>query len=261
MNERNSNTTPLVKLGVPTLLIASGVACIAWGIRPKTRKELQAENLGYWSPPKMIMTAQQKSGIQTLAQELERLRLRIKSMWANPIGANLPALPIIVTPADYATAAKNPDYPWRPPPVAVGTLKVNTKDAKYTTDLIAPQLQSAYSTLDVALHLAGIADLPEQARATAITSILRALNDAHVYALSAVFASFGGTFVKAIVNKNYETAAALEEEAMTKDELFGSGLLTWIALNTPISDLSAEERKRRKEMRERPYRKPRIILP
>src|SRR5699024_4342858 len=142
---------------------------------------------------KMTMTAQQKSDVAVLAQEIEQLRLRIKAMWANPNAANLPSLPIVVSSADYAAAAANPNYPWRKPPVSMGTLKVNTKAATYTTDLISPQLQAAYSTLDVALYLAGILNFPEQYSAANIASKLRTLNDAQVYVLAATFASFGGT--------------------------------------------------------------------
>lgn len=257
--QNTQNKDALMRLMVPTAFIAAGIGAVTWGLRPKTKREKRAEQVSTWTPPKQSMTKTQKSGVEQLRVELNRVRDRVRALWADP--SALPRLSVVVGAADYAAALQNDQYPWPAQKIGVGTLQVDNKAGKFSTDVIAPRLQSAYSTADVALHAAGIMNLPVQSAAGDVAKRLRTLKDGHLLMLATTCAMQRGTFVKVIVNKNYETAMAIDEEKQTKHELYGSSALTWIALNTPVSDLNAEERKARREMRQRPYRVPRTLKP
>lgn len=246
-----------LKMAVPVVLIGGGLACIALGIRPKTDKEKLAENSFKYAPPEQSIPDLAKSEVDDLRLALNALRGEIRALW-DPASGSVAAGNIATY--GYSDPRRNDQYPWPTQSVGVGTIQVGGTSG-YATDLIAPQLQAAISTLDVLMYMAGqAADLPVQCTASQVIRAISSLTPTHKQIMASIGAADGGATLKAIVNRNYEAARATEEAEMTQRNMpLESSVLAWIALNSPLSDMSASERAAKKELRSSDYRAPRTI--
>lgn len=253
------------RIGIPLGIIGGGIALVVWGMRPKSSKEKIAEQVSQWQPPKESFSEAQFSRINQIAQEMNAVRGKVRSVWQNQsISANPSQFQRML---DYSTAWERDVCPWRAQKIGAANMAVGKGKNAYTTDMIAPQLQNAWALLDLALYQAGITNLKEETTSAEALSILRGLDASRIQKIADIASKKLGTYLPALAAHSYDVISAQEIAAMTESNMpsaLGEGVqraLAWIALNTPLSDLSPEERKTQKELRNEQVRKLRLIIP
>lgn len=245
---------------VPSVLVAGGIGLLSFGLRPKTQREQIAETVSYWSPPQQTLTSTEHRNVDAMHAKMNELRREIRAVWvaraAKRDGLNISA-------DDQQAAYERSNYPWPVQRLGVATFNIRNPEAEsYTTELIAPPLQTAFAQLDVALFESSLANMEQTITARKALSVLRSIKGERLLWLAATYAAAGGTHIRAVAASNYEICAAHELKSDTQDAILANNpVLTWLAINSPLSDLNAAERKTQRSLRKQKCRTPRVLIP
>lgn len=249
------------KFLLSTGLIGTGIALITWGFRPKSQKEKIAEQVSYWRPDKVSFSDEQRRDFDRYRAYMNALRTKIRAHWSSAdTGLD------VHRKANYASSLANNALPWPVQDISTARIEVGKGSDRYTTDLVSPHLQTVFARWDVALHLCKIANLPKDTPVKTAADLAQRLTAREIEALADVYAREFGTLIPATAALNYDVLSAKEMAKETKENMPGRSLLgvqevqAWIALNTPLSDLSAEERATLKKLRQSEARQPRVLV-